>query len=475
MDRAVSRASVGLALGALGLLALAGLASEARGALPPRHGGLLTLPAPEPVHEVDPARVRSHFEATLVEAIFDGLYELDEGGGVRPVLAAGPPEREGTVVRIPLRAGVRHHGGARPVAARHVVRSLMRTTTAPQASWLLGAFEFENGRPLIREVDDQTVEITLARRGLRVDMLLAASPLRIVVGGSLRRRPLGTGAFRARLDGQGGADLLIFRHAIDRAPWMNHVRFVAPQPRDDELRAFELGELDGSWQGRSLYGREPTRPVTTTEGTAITPWLLVPNRARGLRDDDAWGAVAAALDRRRLARVGLVPRRTLASGLPRPTIPRAGRIRRGIELRLPVHAERPFELRLAEAVAGMLDERGIRLSVDRLNESRYAQAIGRGQWDLRLAMVRPPLPGRGPMVGAALAAAGQLDRARQLATELTDVEVAASNARRLDCAVLGFQRLVLHHRADLVGVRIDARGRLGLADLSRARRPEPFR
>ncbi len=471
MDRAVSRAALVACL-SVGVLAASG-ATPASGALPPRHGGVLTLPAPELITDLDPARVRSHFEATLVEAIYDGLYELRPDGSVAPVLAEGRPEREGNIVRVRLRRDVRHHGGS-TLTARHVVRSIQRMTTAPESSWLLGAFEMEGGRPAVRELDEHTVEMTLSRRATRVDILLAATPFRVVVGGSLRRRPLGTGPFRARVDGEGGVDLGIFRFAVDRAPWMNRVRFVPPRPRDAELRAFELGELDGSWQGRSLYGREPTRPITTAAANVSTPWLLVPNRARVLRDDGAWGAVARGVDRRRLERAGLVPRRTLSGALPEPTLPGAGATR-DLSLRLLVHDGRPLEGRIAEALAGTLDERGVRVSVERLSEARYDAEVLRGRWDLRLAVVRPPLPGRGPMVGAAFAAAGQIDRARELTASLADPDAATAAARDLGCVVLGHQRVSLHHRADLVGLRIDELGRLDLPAIARARRPEPFR
>lgn len=459
---------------ALAILALAVSAAPARGALGPKHGGAITLPAPEPATTLDPARAETAFEATLTEALFDRLYEVRDDGTVEAVLAAGPPEIEEDVARIRLRPGALHHG-TRPIRARHVVRSLQRTSSAPLASWLLGAFATENGRPAIREVDEETVEIRLARRGLRVDIVLAATPLAIVVGGNVRGRPLGTGAFRGRLDGRGGVELRIFRSAPDRPPWVNRVRFTPPRPREEEVRAFELGRLDGSWWSRSLYGGQPVRPVETATATAASPVLLVPNRARALRDDDAWGGVASAIDRARLERVGLVARRSLGAGLPAPRLPR-GRAPRGARLRMIVRDDRPFERRVGEALAGMLDERGIALQVDRLSPDRLDATVARGDWDLRIALVRPPLPGRGPLVGAALAAAGQTDRARRLATQLGDAEVAAEAARQLDVLVLGQERLLLHHRADLRGFGFDGMGRLTLADASFARsRPEATR
>ena len=79
------------------------------------------------------------------------------------------------------------------------------------------------------------------------------------------------------------------------------------------------------------------------------------------------------------------------------------------------------------------------------------------------------------MAGAALAASGQLDRARALVPRLGHPEVANRTARQLDAMVLGHERVVLHHRADVRRLSFDSLGRLSLADASFARRAEPFR
>ena len=454
------------------LVVMAAWAPPARGALPPRHGGALTLPAADPVRRIDPATMETAFEATLVEAVYDNLYEQRPDGTVQAVLADGPPEVRGTTARVHLRDGVRRHRGG-PLRARHVVRSLLRAATSPSSSWLFGAFAWQGSAPLIREIDPTTIEFELARRGVRLDLILAARPLAIVAGGDVRR-PIGTGAFSARLDRAGGVELRIFRHAVDRPPWLNRVRFTPVRPRDEEIRAYELGQLDGSWQGRSLFGREPSRPAVTLEAQVATPWLLVRNRSGRLREDRLFGGVVAAIDRQRLARVGLVPRRSLSRALPAPQLP-SGSAPRDLMLRLPVRTDRPQEVRCAEAIAGMLDEHGVRLRVERLSATQYRAALSHSRWDLRIARVRPPLPGRGPTVGAALAAAGQQDLARDLVPRLGRAAVANRAARQLDAMVLGHERIVLHHRADVRHLRIDSAGRLSLADASFARPAEPFR
>jgi hypothetical protein len=441
------------------------IAIPAHAALPPRHGGRITLPAPERAGALDPIRARTHFSATLAHAVFDGLYEVRDGGAIEPVLAEDFPVVTGTVARIRLRDGVVHHGG-RPLTARHVVRSLTRASTSPESAWLLGAFVSNGGRLSIREIDARTIEIDLARSGVRAETILAAAPLAIVVGGNTGARPIGTGPFRAHLDGRGGVELFHFRHAPDSAPWLNAVRFNPPVTRDEEVRAFELGRIDGSWWAQSLYGGAPVRPVGTATAQSSAPVLLVPNRARALRSDGAWGGVAALVDRRRLERVGITPSEVLGAGLPAPQLPGRGSITRGTRLKMIVRAEQPLEDRIAEALAGLFDEHGVRLDVERTPSTSYDAAITRGDWDLRVAIVRAPLPGDGALVGAALASAGQIDRARRIAPALDDDAATSAAARTLGALVLGRERIVLHHRADIHDMRFDAFGRVPLAELS---------
>src|SRR5690606_22237891 len=102
---------------ALSALTFGAAVPPARAALPPQYGGTLTLPAPEPITRIDPLSVRTHLEATLVEAVFDGLYEARPSGVIEPVLAEGPPVLEGSTALIRLRPGVLRHGN-RPLTAR---------------------------------------------------------------------------------------------------------------------------------------------------------------------------------------------------------------------------------------------------------------------------------------------------------------------------------------------------------------------
>jgi ABC-type transport system substrate-binding protein len=463
---------VATALATVGILSAAG--GSSRAALPAGYGGSLRLPAPAPVRTLDPARVATPFDAALVAAVCDPLYEIGPRGEARPVLAQGLPEIDGRTARIRLRAGVRRHEGT-PLRAVHVTNSLSQAAASPRARWLLGGFASARGEPTTRVIADDVFEIDLARDWTPegVARVLAASPLLVAGGRDRGRRPYGTGPFTARLVGA-EVHLAAFRFAAEGAPYVADIRVLAPSHRDAALRAFELGRADFSWHGESLYGGRPVRPVETTTARSGPPVMLVPS-GRLRSDDGALGRIARAIDRRRLERVGLVASATLGAGLPAVPTPAAAAAPSSV--RMPVVAGDGFSIALAEALAGQLDEAGITLRIEPLDLRRYAAAVGAGRYDLRVATVLPPLPGPTALAGAALAEAGHESEARALvaAGRLDDPARGAAAMARLRVIVLGHRRIALSHRADLAGVRFDARGRLDLAGLSlpRGAREEP--
>ncbi len=436
-----------------------------RGAVPPMYGGQLRLPAPAPVASLDPAEANTPFEASIAAAVCDGLYRVDGAGRVVPVLAQGMPEVQGTVATVRLRQGVRRHVGS-PLTPVSVASTLRRAARHPQAGWLLAAFAADGGEPDVRVAGEDAVELRLSAEGVDVAQVLAAAPLALATGSDPRRRPLGTGPFAARTGGS-EVRLRAFRFAAEGAPYLDEIRIVAPRAREESLRAFELGRLDGSWWGESLYGGQPVRPVASTAAPTVAPVLLVPNRARGpLRDRALWAAVGTRIDRRRLERVGLRAGATLAPGLPPPRLDASRRPAARQALLLVVRDGDEFERALGEALAGVLDEANVTLRVEVLARGRYEAAVEAGRFDLRIATVVPPLPGPTALVGAALAAAGQGDLARPLARALGDARAGAAAAPGLDAVVLGHRASVLSHPVALESVRFDALGRLDLGALA---------
>ncbi|MCC7535057.1 MAG: hypothetical protein IT379_02520 [Deltaproteobacteria bacterium] len=470
--RVGARSRAVLAVAAVGIASfVAGTRWErdARGALPPRYGGSIRLPSPSPVVALDPATATDPFAATIAAAVFDPLYRVDASGMLQPVLAEALPVRQtpaGPVV-LRVRSGIRFHHG-RGVTAGDVVATLRRAGAFESASWAVAPLVRLGTQPDVRALDRQTVEIRTALDPIRVARLLAVPSLAIVPARFDVARPSGTGPFQVALRA-GAVTLSAFRDAAMAGPYLDRIAFDPPRARNDELRALELGAIDGSWIAPALYRRSPARPVASAESPPLAIVLLVLNPSRpALRDAAVRAHVAAAIDRAGLGAAGVVARTDLA-GAPAGIAPRAEPSvqARHVTLTVPVVAGDAMEHSLAELLVAQLDEAGVALQVEPVPAARYPGRINSGDFDLRIAVAVPAGPDPGGEVAAALAAAGQGVVAADLAVSaaLWDEAAARAAARRLSAVVLGRRRIALHARADLRGTRFDPHGRLVLGDM----------
>ena len=443
----------------IGLVVLAVSAATSRAALPLAYGGSIRLAAASEVNHLDPTAIHDPFEASLAAAVFDTLYSLGPNAEPRPVLAADLPSREGDIVTIRMRTDVRRHRGL-ILDASMAAQSLRRAGAAKQAGWVLAGVARRDGALDIEAVGSDTLRFGVTVPEIDLATRLAAAPLAITLGSRSRRDLDGTGSF-SFASRPSDSELRSFRHSVSRAPFLERIVLQRPTARDATLRAFELGQIDGTWLGPSLYGGSPARPIASARGLATAPVLLVP---RNDLAQASWSPVVHAVDRRRLARVGLLPTDRIADVVPPTQLPQPPRRRTPMTLVLLLRAEDPFERRLGESLTAILDEQGVTLRTETLPESAYQSALRQNRYDLRLATVLPPLPGTRWLIGAVLAACDRPDAAHAvaLATEDHVLEHAAS----VPGIVLGRRQTELFHRADLVNARYDTLGRLRFADLS---------
>ncbi|MAQ14551.1 MAG: hypothetical protein CMN30_09720 [Sandaracinus sp.] len=441
------------------ILALAlAVAPLGRAALPPGYGGTIRVASSEPLRLPEPAQARSLVEATLADAVFDPLDSL----------GVAPPEVVDGDLRFTLRDGLRRHD-RRPVLARDVVAHLRRLHQGPGAHWLAPLRE-ERGRPVAVAEDERRLSLAPADPGADLRPLLALRPLafRAAVG-------TGTGPYRPRMVGS-ELRLFQFRAAARGAPYIRDWRFLAPRPRDEDLRALVLGEVDASFAGGSLHARRPQRPVRGHDFPEVAPVLLVPNphRVRG-----EWARVVGLVDRDRLARVGLRPSDRLAVDLEPPTqAVGAAPPSRAIVFLTPAGDRLGEEL--GRALAAIFDAAGARLVVETAPLERWSEVVHRGRWDLRWVEVPPPLPGTHPLASTALLVAAQAAVGDGIGAASTwrgalagtlDAETRQRTARSLPALMLGMRRLSIHLDEELGGVGFDEAGRLRLGDphLPRAR------
>lgn len=475
------------------------------GSVRPKPGGAITLSLPATVSGVDPARQGSVAEGMLAGLVFDGLYGWEPAGepptiGMRetqeriaprrplpsgdaprlvPRLATGDPVAgpDGKTFRIALRPGVRLHDG-RVLRTTDVADALARTVRTAESRWLLGdvegasawarAAQPQGTPPGIVVVSDSELELRFTAPPGDVRRLLAAPAAAIVVAASRPDRPIGTGPFRA--EGVSATGVPLRAHAAHFAgpPYLERVLAGAPRARNDEVRAFEVGELWMSFHAPSVYGGTPRGGSRRLLGTPVHVVALLPAAgSRLLRDVDARRAISLAVDRTRLSRfstapVGILPARPVSRdlGTARAALARAV-ARAGIagrpQVTLAHDGADAIAASIAEVVVASLDEIGL--------DVRLVPRTS-GDADMRLSILLPAAPDPPGIVAALLAAAGESARANALLAK-GDVRAAEREGALLHDRgtgiVLGLRTPVLHARASLVGLRFDPLGRLDLS------------
>lgn len=489
------------------LLALVAALPLLAGSVRPKFGGTVVLSLPATATGVDPAALDGVAEGMLAGLVFDGLYAWEPPGeapsiGMREtqaLLAPGAPRStspapdaprlvarlaaadpvagpDGKSFRIQLRPGVRAHDG-RVLRGSDVADSLARTLRTPGARWLLAEVEGAAAHarassglpPGIAVVSDSEIELRFATAPGDVRRLLAAPAAAIVAPGSRRDRPIGTGPFRAEGLGASGATLRAHAAHFAGPPFLERVQVTAPRARNDEVRAFEVGQLSMSFHAPSVYGGAPRGGSRRHGAAAVHLVALLPNASsRLLADPEARRAVALAVDRARLTRlsmtpIGILPARPLARdlGTARAAIARAA-ARLGLPGRPQVslaHDEGDvIAASVAEVVIASLDEIGV--------DVRLVRRAGAGDADLRLVLLLPAAPDPPGIVAALLGASGETGRAAALLAR-GDLRAAeregASLHERGTAIVLGLRAAALHARATLSGLRFDPLGRLDLS------------
>ncbi|MBI2897525.1 MAG: hypothetical protein HYY06_28460 [Deltaproteobacteria bacterium] len=460
------------------LLALVAVVLAA--AVRPRFGGTITLPLPATVTGIDPTRTSSFAEAMLQPLVFDGLYAWTDRGTLVPGLAQGDPVPSASrkSFRIKLRPGVRFHDG-RPVRPADVAASLARTLRSAATRWLLAdldgaaAYAAGPGRGLpdgIAVVSDSEIELRFVSAVGDPRRLLAAPPAAIVSPSSRPDRPIGTGAFRVGAVAGSRVELRASADHFAGPPFLDRVVATAPRARNDEVRAFELGELWMSFHAASVYGGVPRGGSRSLRGPPAQCIALEPV-SRFMRDPDARSAVSLAIDRGRLERLSVAPIGILpASRLPRdlPSA-RAAIARASARAGLTGRPRVVLAFDDGDAIASSVVEVLI-ASLDDIAVDLQPEPLRRGPGstvDLRYLTLGPVSPDAVGRVAAALAASSDSSRATALYARGDDRAAEREGTglhERGSLIVLGLRTPALHVRPSLTGLRFDVLGRLDFAN-----------
>ena len=436
-----------LAIGAAALCA----PTTSLGALRVPYGGALRVPLPAPRAVLDPMRATELADVWPLGLTHAGLaVALPEGAWSYPLLES-PPRAEGDAWVLRLRPGLATTNET-PVDAAAVLRcwSAARSTPAGRlALALLAPMD-----PLRARGPLEILVRGASAAGL--DEFLGAPALAVTTPAAGGARA-GLGAF-APVNGDANT---LRRNALSPlgGAFLERVELAAPQPRNDELRAFATSALDASWWGTGLYEVSRAAARVTAAPAAVVGVTPTPG------GPFASAAVARALE------VALAPLsaddgplRPFAVAPPRPA---------GTAALTAALASRPGPLRLgrppADAMLGALAERAVALL-----DAVRAPVMLVSPEDAPDATLRAVAPmGADPWLGlasflAASASAGGDEAAASAIARTPAAQralVAAPMWGRGVTAVLGRLVPVIHLRAGVRGARFEG-ARLMLGDAS---------
>lgn len=231
----------------------------------PVRGGTLMLWEEARVRMLDPHLAHDEISNVLIAMLHDGLYGYDRQMRLVPRIAAALPvlSEDGRTLTVSLRADVRFHNG-RVLTSADVVWSLERmmhpALRSPGASYyreIEGYDAYQRGESRrvsgLSAPDAQTLQVRLTRADQSFVHMLAmhfAAPLpREEVeraGADVRRRPIGTGAFRF-VSWDPGVRIVVERNRHyyrPGRPYVERVVFEEGLKKDTAFLRFRNGDVD---------------------------------------------------------------------------------------------------------------------------------------------------------------------------------------------------------------------------------------
>ena len=457
-------------------------AAPAQAYLPAPYGGIVTATLPDRPVTLDPARATRASELMVAPLIYDALFRVSPRGVV-PHLLDGAPKvsPDGKTWRLRLRPGVRINGGSAVLEASHVVASLRRVRSGPNAYLLAGV-------SAVTADGKDVVVLTTRRRAPELPHVLSAPATAIVV--TRGRRLLGTGAYL--LSSLTASVIQLKANATHFAgrPYLDELRLRMFSRASAESASFQVGAVQLSYQGAPVFGgtpRFPSRPMSSPPVDHI--FLGVGQRQPFLTDAQVRLALLSGIDRRRLARLvgggraplarGPVSRRLLRR-LPRAVAFNRGAARRllhraaarypslrgalasgRVKVSLLVDASRFGDRILAGQIVADLDRVGVACAIEALPAKDYSSRLASGRFDLVLGHQALQVPLASVALAGVLALAGDAAGARAcMATRRCGTRSAARFMKRLPLIPLLHATVRVHHNTRLGGVGFDGTGRV---------------
>ncbi len=474
----------------LSWVVITGASSIAAAFLPPLYGGVIHAPLPNAPLTLDPVLASRSSELQVVALLYDTLFVLNAEGQPRPHLVQQEAEvsADGRIWRLKLRPEIKLWRG-RTLGAADVAHSLRRMRKG-QMGYLLAMVT------RIAVEGQQGLTLHLSRKTPELPRLLSAPCTAVAI--KRRGKLVGTGPFRLRRRSASRLSLVARSRHFAGRPFVDALHFKLSAKASAEVAAFQVGGLQVSLHGKSLFGAKPRHGTLSVETAVSMPLVLAVGRDRPfLKNLKLRRALLTGIDRKRLSRLASTGRAAashgplpLAEGRQRETPFNRGGARRLLQqgaaadaalaaqmkggrlrLSLLVDASQFEDTNVAGQIVADLDRIGVAVAMEVRPASVYQKRLTSGRFELALRRVVLQIPQGSAALAGVLSAAGQGRLARRcMAQGRCGAGQAKQFMKKLNFIPLVHTSSRVFYDGRLGSFRVNPRGTIPYADIFWKRR-----
>lgn len=368
----------------------------ASGFLPPSYGGKLVVPLGQELSSLDPLALDRANEVEIGRLLYDTLYRKDGASIVPWLVKSEALEEKGRIWKIEIKDRIVFSDG-QILKANHIKNSLERLKNS---NW---SFLLTNLTKIVA-LDHTHLRLTFkyADRHWRDVFALPQSAIIIKKG---KNTFIGTGGYKVVSFSSNALHLRVRDDYFKGRAYLDTLVFRYYSKRATEIGAYQIGRLNLSFRGKSVFGGKPRYPSKRIEGPEEESLVLIFGKRDNLKDHMILHqALYHGIDLKRISRM-MTKRGESSDGRILDTeiadrvavdMKKANALVKAVkeqlnrdELRfsLMVDGTQKDDLKLAKLLVAQLDSYGILLHVERVDARRYRMRLSKGDYQLALRRI----------------------------------------------------------------------------------------
>lgn len=352
---------------------------------------------------LDPAMYNEIPSLSIVEQIYNTLFQIDENGKIAPELAESYEYITPTELVIKLKKGVKFHNGDE-LKASDVIFSLNRMVEKPATKVMLDVIES------VESINDYEVKIKLKEPSAPL-LYTLSYPLTAILNekyteeknGNIATDAMGTGAFKYKSWGDGEKIQLVVNEEYfgDKAK-IDELIFRAIPENTSRLAALETGEIDiatiAPIDVQTVEGSSDLYAVSFP--TTSTEYLTLNTAREPFNNKDYRKALNYAIDKQSIVDAVYLGKASVANTIVNPTVfgsdQKVGKIdynpevakelleKSGVKNKIIkiMSNDNPVRLQAAQIIQANLKEVGINAEIETVEWGTYLQMTAQGDFDV---------------------------------------------------------------------------------------------